>query len=436
MNVREQTDLRPPAHGEVGDSILLVAALLTPPLLLHARAGAEISIAIVGIGYLLRCARLRDWGWVRQGWVPFGLAWWGWIVLCSVPVPALGLGPGGAGSLLQAVLTVRFLVFVVALERCVLRTAQARLWLAWVNAAAVLWVVAQTVLQFAVGVNLFGQPRSVDGELTGPFREPIAGPTLARIIFPSLVPATWQRLQRPRVAARIVGGALILGSIAVTVLIGQRMPLLLTVLGLLTTALFLPRLRVIVVAALVAAGVLVGATVVVSPPTYYRLVLKFSRQMDHFGESPYGMIYGRALAIAVQHPLTGRGFDGYRSGCTLPRYWHGWPQDPASTVGASPQVCVQHPHNFYMQALVDGGVPGLVLFAALAVRWMAALGRGLWRQPEPRRVGLLAAAVVTLWPLASTSAFTAMPVGGWFFLLLGWGLAEARAAADGQPAAR
>jgi hypothetical protein len=39
---------------------------------------------------------------------------------------------------------------------------------------------------------------------------------------------------------------------------------------------------------------------------------------------------------------------------------------------------------------------------------------------------LFAAILIQLWPFASTSAFTSMPMGGWFFLLLGWGLAEAR----------
>jgi hypothetical protein len=33
---------------------------------------------------------------------------------------------------------------------------------------------------------------------------------------------------------------------------------------------------------------------------------------------------------------------------------------------------------------------------------------------------------VQLWPVQSTTAFTSMPMGGWFFLLLGWALAETR----------
>jgi hypothetical protein len=42
------------------------------------------------------------------------------------------------------------------------------------------------------------------------------------------------------------------------------------------------------------------------------------------------------------------------------------------------------------------------------------------------RVGLFAAAFIQLWPIQSSTAFTSMPIGGWFFLLLGWGMAEAQ----------
>ncbi len=81
-----------------------------------------------------------------------------------------------------------------------------------------------------------------------------------------------------------------------------------------------------------------------------------------------------------------------------------------------------------MQALTDGGFPGLLLFCSLAAAWLVQIGRGVWRTPVPLRVGLFASILVQLWPVQSTSSFLSMPMGGWFFLLLGWALAESRAA--------
>ncbi|MGA8196164.1 MAG: O-antigen ligase family protein [Acetobacteraceae bacterium] len=410
------------------DRAALIAVLLTPLLLLHAHGIAEAAIAVTDACFLARSAIARDWTWLRTLWLHVGLLWWGWLVLCSLPVPALGLGEGGAGSLTQAVAALRFLIFVVALEHEVLTHAAARRWMFGIIAAAAAYIALQTLIQFAFGSNLYGEPPGRDGELTGPFGKPRAGPPLSRILFPALIPPAATLLERSGFAAKLGAYALLLAGAFVMVLIGQRMPLLLTGLGLFVAALLLRPLRPLVLVTGIAGVALIAATVVVSPPTYHRLVLKFSDQMDHFATSQYGQLYARALEIGEQHPVTGRGFDGFRTGCTMPRYFR--PSfDGRQSEGGGAVICAQHPHNFYAQALDEGGFPGLALFIALAVAWLAPLARGLWRNPQPLRVGLFASILIQLWPFASTSAFTSMPMGGWFFLLLGWGLAEARAAA-------
>ena len=87
-----------------------------------------------------------------------------------------------------------------------------------------------------------------------------------------------------------------------------------------------------------------------------------AEQMLHFPDSHYGQIAARAVAIAAAHPVFGAGFDGFRRLCEDPAYFQGW----RGGDGGGAAICVQHPHNFYLQALVEGGVPGLLLFAALA----------------------------------------------------------------------
>jgi O-antigen ligase len=188
-------------------------------------------------------------------------------------------------------------------------------------------------------------------------------------------------------------------------------------------------------AALVAAPVLVAVSAVVSPRSFGHLVLLFGRQMRHFGQSSYGLIYTRAASIGLANPLTGLGFDGFRHGCPQPIYFRDWPPwGPYPGDGGGAAICVQHAHNHYLQALTDSGVPGLLLFCATVLAWLAGLARGLSghrgrHDPilQAWRVGLFAAVLVHEWPIASASAFTNMPLGGWFFLLLGIGLAEAAA---------
>ncbi len=402
----------------------LALTLALPLFLLHGRGIAEALLILLGLLFVARCAALRDWAWLRQGWVPVALAWWAWLVVCSVPA--------GTGSAIQAAGLIRFLALVAALEHWTLRDAAARAWLARLLRWAALYIALQSLLQFAIGRNLYGYPRGPDGELTGPYAHPRAGPPLSRLLFPALLPTVgrWVGMAGWRPLAAVL---LTLAGVAVMVLIGQRMPLLLTFLGLFVTALLLPRLRGVVLFSLVAAGLLLAVAPAVSPPAFNRLVTKFSGQMQHFPDSHYGQIAARAVAIGSAHPVVGAGFDAFRRLCGDPAYFRGWPRNGVVDDGGGAAICVQHPHNHYLQAFTESGIPGLLLFCAMILAWLRGVGRGLWRDPDPLRVGLFAAVLIQEWPIASASAFSSMPLSGWFFLILGFGLAEARAYITATP---
>jgi O-antigen ligase len=124
--------------------------------------------------------------------------------------------------------------------------------------------------------------------------------------------------------------------------------------------------------------------------------------------------------------------DGFRYGCLQPQYFR--PSfDGADQDGGGAVICWHHPHNYYFEALDNGGVPGLALFCWLGLTWLGVMARALWRQPRPVLVGLFAAAIIQLWPIASTTGFFTMPIAGWSLLLLGWGMAEARAVLEQPP---
>jgi len=410
---------------DVLDRVALGAVLLTPLLLLHAHGIAEGAIAIADLCFLARSAITRDWAWARTPWLLIGWTWWAWLVICSLPIPALHIGEGGGRSLTQALVLVRFLILVAAMEHAIFRAADARRWLYWVVAASAAYIALHVLCQFITGYNFYGEPGGGDGEMTGPFGKPRAGPPFARILLPAIIPWAAAILSRPGKRSLIQAWLVLIGGAAVALLIGQRMPFLLVCLGLVVVGLLLPRLRWGVLASGLALVGLLIASPIVAPKAHYRLVAKFSDQMEHFATTQYGELYARATEIAVQNPITGLGAEGFRTGCFSRQYFR--PSfDGTVPDGGGAKICWNHPHNYYLEALVNGGFPGLILFCALAVAWLLALGKGLWRQPDPLRVALFAAAVIQLWPIASTTGFTAMPVGGWSFLLLGWGLAEAR----------
>ena len=401
--------------------------LLLPLAIMATRAGADAMIAAVAGLFLLRSWRAREWDWTRHWLVWLSAAWWGWVIVCSLP----GLGQGGVKSLLQAVAMGRYLLFVVALWLWLLREATMRRRLAIMLALVAGWIILECWQQYLLGSNIVGDQRWMDGALTGPFHAPRAGPELVLILFPAILPGALWLLNDGRWWRRALGAAWFALGILTMVLIGQRMPALLTGLGLVVCSLVLPPLRRAALATMAAALLLVAATPVLSPPTFHKLVVHFSQQMRHFPRSDYGQLYIRATVMGLDNPWTGLGFDGFRDHCHDARYEHGLPglgiQDSAAR---SPGACNIHPHNHYLEALTEGGFPGLALFAALVLGWWWTLARGLARG-DPVQASCFIASVLAFWPLASTSALFTLPIAGWIFLVLGLGLGATRVSPAG-----
>ncbi len=404
----------------------ILACLLLPVCLLHTRAGTEFVIAGIDILFLAAQARQKTWKWLRKPWIVIALAWWAWEVFCSIPLPALGFGLSGWHDFLEAILLLRLLALAAALQIWVLTTPASRR-LAWAALAlSVLWIGVESWQQFFTGANVFGDRRWPDGALTGPFWEPRAGPPFAHLLAAALLPVAVPLLARPRRLPKIAGILLAIVSFATIVLIGQRMPVVLALLALATSCLFIPRLRLPAGFAVLLGAALLAATPIISPPTYHKLVLHFVQQMSRFTLSPYGQLYIRATRMGVTSPWHGYGFDAFKTLCPLPRFAAGFPAAGLPPTRLALGACNIHPHNFYFQAFTDAGLPGLILFTALNLAWLIALAGGLWRAPDPLRVGLFAGVLTYAWPLASTDSFAILPHEGWLMYMLGLGLAAAQ----------
>jgi O-antigen ligase len=349
-----------------------------------------------------------------------------WETICSIPLPALNFGVSGWHDWFEALFLIRFILLAAALESWLLTTPTVCRLAWWGIALSCLWIGLESWQQFLTGTNVFGDRRWADGALTGPFWEPRAGAPFAHIICAALLPVIVPLLGRPGRSLRALGIALAILALATTILIGQRMPTLLALLALAVSCLFIPRLRPAAAIAVILGAALLAATPIISPPTYAKLVLHFIYQMHRFALSPYGELYTRAIRMGLMSPWHGYGFNGFKTLCPDPQFAPGFPAFGIAPTTLALAACNIHPHNFYLQALTDAGFPGLLLFAALNLAWLIALSRGLWRAPDPLRVGLFAGVLTYAWPFASTDSFVILPHIGWLLLMLGLGLAASQ----------
>ena len=189
----------------------LWAVLLVPVGLLHAWVLAELGIAVTDVMFLVAMVRARDAAWLRRPWMVAALAWWGWLMICSLPVHALPV-PWQLG-IAEAVVVGRLLLFTAALEHWVLRDPPARLLLWWALALSCLWIGVECWQQYFTGTNMFGDRRFGDGSLTGPFVKPRAGQLYAHLLYIAMLPPVVALFGRGRSGAMWGGALAVLGVV-------------------------------------------------------------------------------------------------------------------------------------------------------------------------------------------------------------------------------
>jgi hypothetical protein len=401
----------------------LLTMLLVPLGLLHAWVLAEICVVITDVLFLAHAAWQRDFRWTRRPWFILAMVWWVWLVLCSAPLPLPGFGIAGMKGFTEAIVIIRLILFAAALQNWLLTTPSARraAWLAL--ALSALWIALESWQQYITGHNIFGYPRWGDGALTGPFEKPRAGDLYAHLMFIGLLPPAMALLAKPGWRKPAAGVALAVLGVVTAVLIGQRMCVAFAGLGLVVAAFYLRRLRLPLAGALVVGVVVFIATPIISPATHGKLVGETQRNFHHFSQSPYGEIFTVAANMGVQSPWHGWGYRSYRAVCTQPRFNTGLPALDIPPTQQGLGACNLHPQNFYIQSFSDAGVPGLLLFTSLMLYWTWIAARGLWRNPDPVRVGLLIGIINYTWPIASTDEFPTLYMLGWFFFFVGLTLA-------------
>jgi O-antigen ligase len=323
---------------------------------------------------------------------------WAWGVVTTA---LAGAGPERIGT---ALAWVRFPLAALALGVWVLAEPRARRWMLFSVGAAVAWVVLEVWVQLAFGRSLSGRLPHPEGILTGPFGWARAGPFLALLLWPPLLAAAAWLAARWGALAAAAPAALALATVFLT---GQRLAALQVLAGLGAGALLLPGLqRAALVSALASAAAL-ALLPLLAPDAFRRLVLDLASGAP---AQAYLAVFRDGFAAVAAAPWLGWGQGGFRAACA------------ALALGD----CASHPHNIYLEAAVEAGLPGLALFLAFSLLAFAAIAPGLWRQGGPEGRGLLLSLVLAALAVGVLKSAASIHQAGPVTLLAGWALAAAR----------
>lgn len=246
----------------------------------------------------------------------------------------------------------------------VLRGDAERAWLAkWILVVLAFWI-ADSMIQYLLGVDLFGVPRGADQRVLGPFYNSLRQPLLIALLLPV---ALWV-LQRRGALPAMLFLAIAVFIAALGAVRGVLVMLLVVGAGF---NLGLPRWRLKFPALLVVLGVVLVAVTLTPAST-------LKERMSRLGDSPElnfefvdrllsyrATIWETAGHMLVARPLNGVGAGGFER--AYPDFATR-PDDPFRDGKAR----VHHAHQVYVAFAAEAGLPGLLgLIAALAlgVKW-------------------------------------------------------------------
>jgi len=383
--------------------------LALPVLLVVGRSPADIAVSLIALLFLGHSVVMRDWGWVRTPWVALGLGVWAYLIGVSL------LAPEPEAALSRALPFGRFVLFAAALQHWLLGERGTQRALLAVLAAVVAFVALDTLLQFATGTDLLGRGYEAK-RLTGPFTEPVPGTFLAHTAFPLLGLALgWAAAARALSRLMLAIGLAVALAIIVA-LSGERMALLTFGLGLAVLALLLPGLRLVLIGAGLVAVLMVASAAIVYPSVATRLINHTVHDVEDFWNRRYGEMFARAAETWTREPVLGIGLKHFRTACENEHF---------EPLGPVEDRCYTHPHQIYLEWLVETGAVGFAGFLALVVLWGRALVGGLRRSgPDYALIaGACTAVFLFLWPLRSSMSFFSNWHAILFWLMLGLALA-------------
>lgn len=371
--------------------------VLFPLSLLAGPAVAEVLSALVSVLFLAHSARTRHWQWLRTPWVPLLFAMCGMFVISGL------LSADPLTSAYRAFLFVRFPLFAAALAFWAVRDpkVQQRILASFLLAAALL--AGDMLLEYIRGYDIFGHRRGdLNGfvRLWGPFNKLHPGSTLVWMTYPAIFFVVYAIQAHVKTGLQR-GGAFLLALcftelvIAVIHISGERAAFLSSLLGL-ALAIVLARGHRWFFVAVAVVGVAVMVTAIQRNPDVVGMqVTRVQTDVRAFSDTPYGRLWGSAFAIWQDYPLLGTGTKQFRHVCPDIKYGSGGLADPYVRCGL-------HPHNMYLEVLVETGIVSFLLFVSAIGYWAWLAWKNRSRvMSDPLLCGLVIACMIRFWPVAS-----------------------------------
>ena len=339
-------------------------------------------------------------------------------------------------SFKDAIIFIRYVIFIIAIVYFFknLEINSLKL-LLYIIACCSLFVTLDSLFQFYNYDNfdgfkgdIFGiQPTGLYGRLSGPFNDLVPGSYLSRFYFINIFLII---LFKNKIKNNIflLSAVIIILSLNFSVIYfsGERIALATTIMGVFISIIFLKSIRNIIIFSMLFSFFFIFINQMLHPHfNNYKVIehtahhegliiernykcninkaeicsKQFAVQpsfltiLKNFNQSAYGELYATSIQMWKNNKITGIGLNNFEKMCKNEKVYNQYHK----VFG-----CGAHPHNYYIQALTESGIIGLVIFALLI---MLFLYNCINSKTNEMKIISIISILVLFWPIMSTGSF-------------------------------
>jgi len=370
----------------------LYLVMLLPFAMVIARVGAEITMDMLGLLFLYRSYRFKDWEWVKQAPILIALALWFYSVLIVTP---LAVDPAAS---LRRVDWARYILLFAAIVYWLSDYHEELRKMALVILGLLLLAGADAIYQYVSGFSLAGQPY-IENRLTGPFHKMVIGIYTAKFCLPLIGITLYYAWVEKKQWLKFIAAAVLVFCFSVVMLSNERTATITLAIGILVagTGLFIgfKRARPPIIGILLLCIVGIYAAYQ-SQPSLQNRVKMTQEIMQDFPNSQYAQLWKASILMWQQHPATGVGMVNFRVVC------------PQLQEQGKVNFCATHSHNMYLEVLSEMGSIGFTLILLLVLSIAILLVEQHSSRPRERIILTCFAAgglILNFFPLAPTQSF-------------------------------
>jgi len=366
-----------------------------------------------------------------ENWMIVSIILWIWFIFISF------FAINFTKSIADALIFIRFMVFII-FSYVIFSNISKKKFFFFLNSLFFLCILValDTLFQFynyssyyGFGKDLFGRSPEGDsgiyGRLSGPFLDLVPGSFLSRFVFFNILLIYFSYdLAKKNILLIIIyifGLSLIFSLIYFS---GERMALATTGLGCLLCIIFSKKIRLILLFSIFISSSFIfinikfhphynNYEIISSSAEHDGLIIKrhfacnddeickktfkgqpkFFEVIKNFKESAYGEIYLTSYQMWKDNKFFGIGLNNYKILCNNQNKYSTYHQNFG---------CASHPHNLYLQALLESGLIGFIIFCLFVflifykVNSIKIIGS---------KIILFSVLLAIFWPLMSTGSF-------------------------------